>query len=253
MPTAFITGGTKRIGRYIAKIFAEKGYDLILHDHSDISQREAVRHELSQFTNKISFLNADLLNENKIEALCNDIEDICNIPDTIIHTASLFEKDDFHNFKRASWHKHMDIHVLAPLEITQYFAGKISQSKTTHKMNVIFLIDQRVSNPNPDFFSYTASKMLVTNLIQTTAMALSPHIRINGVSPGPTLKNVRQAQEDFDLQSSLTPLGHSVPPEDIANACFFLSETNSVTGQIITVDSGQSLDWRTDAYMRVKE
>ena len=107
-----------------------------------------------------------------------------------------------------------------------------------------------VQHPNPDFFSYTASKMLIANLIKTSAMALAPQIRINGISPGPTLRNIRQSEQDFELQAKLTPLEHAVSPEEIANTCIFLCESPSITGQIITIDSGQSLDWRTKSYLK---
>jgi len=250
MPTAFITGGTKRIGRYIAKAFAEKGYDLILHDHSDTSYRKAIKKD---FPNKVDFVNANLLDPDAVHKLCDEISHISTVPDVIIHTASLFEKDKLQDFSRDTWDKHMHIHALVPLEIMQYFSKKAENIQSTKKTSVIFLVDQRVNNPNPDFFSYTASKMLVNNLIQTSAMALCSHMRINGVSPGPTLKNTRQSQEDFDLQASMTPLAQAVSPDDIAQACLFLSETDSITGQIITIDSGQSLDWRTEAYIKVNE
>ena len=253
MPTAFITGGTKRIGRYIAKAFAQKGYDLILHDHSDTSYRDEIEKEYKDFPNNVYFVNANLLDKDAVKILCDDVSSIYTVPDVIIHTASLFEKDNFNDFTRDAWDKHINIHALAPLEITQYFSNKSAHIKNTHKVSVVFLVDQRINNPNPDFFSYTASKMLIANLIQTSAMALCSHMRINGVSPGPTLKNTRQSQDDFDLQSRLTPLEHAVSPDDIASACLFLSETASITGQILTLDSGQSLDWRTEAYMRVKE
>lgn len=250
MPTAFITGGTKRIGRYIAKAFATKGYDLILHDHSDMSYRDVIEKD---FPNKVHFVNANLLDADAVQKLCNEVSDICTVPDVIIHTASLFEKDRLQDFSRTIWDKHIHIHALAPLEMIQYFSNKAENTQNRKKTSVIFLIDQRVNNPNPDFFSYTASKMLVSTLIQTSAMAVCSHMRINGVSPGPTLKNTRQSQEDFDLQARLTPLAQAVSPDDIAKACLFLSETDSITGQILTIDSGQSLDWRTEAYMRVNE
>ena len=151
MPTAFITGGTKRIGFHIAVAFAKKGYDLILHDHTDTSHRDDILKHLKGIPINISFVNADLLEQDQIHNMCQEVANICgvhnahNIPDIIIHTASLFEKDDIKNFDRTSWNNHLNIHALAPLEITQFFAKKISYAPDV-KMNSIALIDRSTTS-----------------------------------------------------------------------------------------------------------
>ena len=126
----------------------------------------------------------------------------------------------------------------------------------THKQNignVIHLIDQRIKNPTPEFFSYTASKMFLAALTKQTAVACSPCIRVNAIAPGSTLPSPRQTHDDFLNQASLTPLGKAVDLSDITNAVQFILDSHSMTGEIITLDSGQNFDWRTVNFLQSKE
>ncbi|MEM6602852.1 MAG: SDR family oxidoreductase [Pseudomonadota bacterium] len=247
MATALITGGTKRIGYHIAAYFAEKGYDLILHDHKKSAARENCLAQLEPKGVKIHFISADLTNQKVAQTFVEDITNHFAVPDVFIHTASLFENDNADNFMAENWHKNMMIHCYIPSDIIRHLVKhKIFKSAT-------FLIDQRIKHPNPDFFTYTASKMLCGDLVKLLSLAHAPHVRINGISPGPTLRNSRQHETDFQMQANATPLGRAVDPKEIAMAAHFLAESSATTGEIITIDSGQSLDWRTESYLKVRE
>jgi NAD(P)-dependent dehydrogenase (short-subunit alcohol dehydrogenase family) len=78
------------------------------------------------------------------------------------------------------------------------------------------------------------------------AQALGPKgVRVNAIGPGPTLKNPRQSDQDWERQNQATVLGHGADPEDICGALLYLLSARSVTGQMIAVDGGQHLTWRT--------
>ena len=84
-------------------------------------------------------------------------------------------------------------------------------------------------------------------------MSLSPDIRVNGIAPGPTMKNKRQSEKHFKKQYLATPLKRQVNVEEICNAVDFFIKNKSITGQVIAIDSGQNLNWQTPDIMKVKE
>ena len=119
--------------------------------------------------------------------------------------------------------------------------------------NIINIIDQRVEKLTPFFFSYTLSKSSLATFTKTSAMKLAPNIRVNGISPGPTLKNKRQSKRHFKKQWKSTLLKKKVDLENICNGVKFLIENKNITGEIINIDSGQRLVWQTPDIINTKE
>ena len=119
--------------------------------------------------------------------------------------------------------------------------------------NIINIIDQRIKKLTPYFFSYTLSKAALGTLTETAAMKLAPNIRVNAVLPGPTMKNKRQSDKHFKAQWKSTILKKQVDINNICSLIRYFIESDSVTGQIISVDSGQSLAWKTPDIIRSKE
>ena len=119
--------------------------------------------------------------------------------------------------------------------------------------NIVNIIDQRVEKLTPFFFSYTLSKSGLATLTKTSAMKLAPNIRVNAVSPGPTLKNKRQSEKHFKKQWKSTILEKKVDTKNVSSAVKFLINNNNITGEIINVDSGQRLAWKTPDVINAKE
>ena len=119
--------------------------------------------------------------------------------------------------------------------------------------NIVNIIDQRVEKLTPFFFSYTLSKSGLATLTKTSAMKLAPNIRVNAVSPGPTLKNKRQSEKHFKKQWKSTILEKKVNTKNVSSAVKFLINNNNITGEIINVDSGQRLAWKTPDIINAKE
>ena len=143
----------------------------------------------------------------------------------------------------------MNINLKAPSILIRDFA-KIYTGK---EGNIINIIDQRVEKLTPFFFSYTLSKSSLVTLTKTAAMKLAPNIRVNGVSPGPTLKNKRQSEKHFKKQWKSTILRKKVDTKNVSSAVKFLINNSNITGQIINVDSGQRLAWQTPDIINAKE
>ena len=187
--------------------------------------------------------------EEDIKKIIKSSKKYLNYFDCLINNASMFENDKLENFSSDSWNKHLNINLKAPALLTKEFAKNIKGKNN----NIINIIDQRVFKLTPFFFSYTLSKTGLFTLTKTAAMSLAPKIRVNGIAPGPTIKNKRQSETHFKKQFLATPLKKQVNVNEISSAVDFFIRNSSITGQVLSVDSGQSLNWQTPDVVKGKE
>jgi NAD(P)-dependent dehydrogenase (short-subunit alcohol dehydrogenase family) len=139
---------------------------------------------------------------------------------------------------------------LAPAAFIKEFSKIKNLSKNK---SIINILDQRIFKLTPHFFSYTISKTGLQTITKTAAMKLAPTIRVNAIAPGPVLKNKRQTEKHFNKQSKNTLLSKTVKIEDICKTAYLLANSETITGQIIAVDSGQSLNWKTPDMIGINE
>ena len=244
-----ITGGATRIGAAIAKSLAD--YETIITIHYNRSKGNALKlkKELENLGSEVYLLKADLNNLKQTQALLKLAYKKMKGLNCLINNASLFENDSLHNFTDKSFTRHLNINLKAPAILIQNFKKLLKNSDG----NIINIIDQRVEKLTPYFFSYTLSKSCLVTLTKTTAMKLAPNIRVNGISPGPTLKNSRQSESHFKKQCKSILLKKKVKLESICGGVKFLIENENITGEIINIDSGQRLAWNTPDIINVKE
>ena len=235
-----ITGAATRIGKAIALHFAERGWNIAIHYFKSSSKAKNLKKIIEQNWSKAVLIKADLKNTKQVEKIIPLAKKQLGTIDCLINNAALFEKDDILNFTTKSWNDHLNINLLAPTILIKQFAKQASK-KT--KSNIINIIDQRIFKLTPIFMSYTLSKSALYTLTKTMAMRLSSNIKVNGIAPGPTIKSKRQTTKHFNKQAKSTLLKKPVGPEDICDTVEFLINNNSITGQVIPVDSGQNLTW----------
>ena len=233
-----ITGAATRIGKAIALHFAERGWNIALHYFRSSSKAKELKKIIEQNWVKVALIKSDLKNPKQTEKIITLARKKLGTIDCLINNAALFEKDDIANFTTKSWNDHLNINLLAPAILTKQFAKQASKKTVS---NIINIIDQRIFNLTPFFMSYTISKSGLQTLTKTKAMRLGPNIKVNAIAPGPTIKSKRQTDGHFRNQVRSTLLKKSVRSEDICDTIEFLINNNSVTGQIIAVDSGQNL------------
>ena len=245
----FITGGATRIGAAIAKSLAD--YETIITIHYNRSKKNALKlkKELEDLGSEVYLLKADLNNHKQTHALLKLAYKKMKGLNCLINNASLFENDSLYNFTDKSFTKHLNINLKAPAILIQNFKKLLKNSEG----NIINIIDQRVEKLTPYFFSYTLSKTSLVTLTKTTAMKLAPNIRVNGISPGPTLKNSRQSETHFKKQWKSVLLKKKVELKNICEGVKFLIKNDNITGEVINIDSGQRLAWNTPDIINVKE
>jgi len=235
-----ITGAATRVGKAIALHFAERGWNIGLHYFRSSSKAKKLKKIIEQNRVQVALIKADLKNPKQTEKIIFLAKKKLGTIDCLVNNAALFEKDDIANFTTKGWNDHLNINLLAPAILTKQFA---KQAKKKTVSNIINIIDQRIFNLTPYFMSYTISKSGLQTLTKTMASRLGPNIKVNAIAPGPTIKSKRQTDRHFRNQVRSTLLKKSVRSEDICDTVEFLVNNNSITGQIIAVDSGQNLSW----------
>ena len=240
--TVLVTGAAKRLGRAIALDLAAHGWNVAIHYNSSEDDADSAAQAVRAFGAEAATLKCDLSKEAETAKLVDRAVRELGPLTALINSASLFENDDWQSASRKTWDDHIETNLRAPLVLSQMFAKQLPHNA---KGSIINIIDQRVLKPTPQFLSYSVSKAGLHWLTTTLAQGMGPRIRVNAVGPGPTLKNPRQSDADFNRQRDATLLGRGAEPADICAAVRYLLEAEAVTGQMLAVDGGQHLIWQT--------
>ena len=245
-----ITGSSQRIGRELCLYFAKKGWNIAIHFNKSKRQAKVLKKEIEKYGVKCICIQGNLLNIKIIKKIVATANKNLGSINCIINNASIFNNDNILNFSEKSWNEHIKINLLAPAAFIKEFSKIKNLSKNK---SIINILDQRIFKLTPYFFSYTISKTGLQTITKTAAMKLAPTIRVNAIAPGPVLKNKRQTEKHFNKQSKNTLLGKTVKIEDICKTAYLLANSETITGQIIAVDSGQSLNWKTPDMIGINE
>ena len=240
---ALVTGAGRRLGRAIAFDLAQNGWRVGVHYQSSEADALSLVADIEAMGGRAAPLRADLARLEDVERLVSDCSQALGPPNCLINNAARFEWDWPDNLHEAGWALHQDINLRAPVFLTKAFASALPDDG---EGNVINLIDQKVLALNPHNFSYTIAKSALWTATRTFAQALAPRIRVNAIAPGPVLPYQGQTEEDFERECQDTLLKRAVPLGDITSTVRFLLETRSITGQMIALDGGRHLNWRSD-------
>ena len=228
--TAIVTGGAKRIGAAISRALAAEGWHVLIHYNVSGTEAEALKDELGS----ASTVKAELGHPNAAETIMAALDGLPP-PRLLVNNASRFVYDSAREFSVAGWDSNLDVNLRAPALLSRAFAATVGDGGGV----IVNLLDAKLSAPNPDFFSYTVSKIGLAGLTELCARAFAPHIRVCGIAPSVTLLSGPQSRENFDAVHKLNPLGRGVEVAEIVAALRFIVATPTLTGQVITLDGGQ--------------
>jgi NAD(P)-dependent dehydrogenase (short-subunit alcohol dehydrogenase family) len=239
--TALITGAAKRIGKEIALSLAKDGWDIAIHYNSSEQEANEVANDVMALGQRACLVQADLSNkddiENVIPKACEELGRI----GCLINNASIFKDDSIQDVTWKSWDSHLTTNLSAPVFLMQAFVKQLGEG---NKGAIINMLDQRVLNLTPRFMSYTVSRMGLWTLTQTLAQSLAPDVRVNGIALGPVVKAFGQSQEHFDARLKSSPLGISVPTDEICDSVKLILNSSAMTGNLLVLDSGMHLGWQ---------
>ncbi len=234
-----ITGAATRIGRVIAEGLASDGWAVIVHYNRSRDNAQSVLEAIKKSGGTAISVQANLNVPFELNSLIDKARLELGRPLTaLINNASVFNADLATDFTPALLDHHLNINLNAPLVLTQHFAAQLQENEVGAVIN---MIDQRVLKPAPSYFTYSMSKSALYWATKTMAQSFAPQIRVNGIGPGPTLKNHMQTTAEFEAEAGSTLLGAGSPPETILDGVRYLLTAQSVTGQMLAIDGGQHL------------
>ena len=228
--TAIVTGGARRIGAAIARALSADGWHLLIHCNRSVAEAEALAAELGN----ARIVSADLADSGVAATIMSALGELPPAR-LLVNNASRFAYDGAEDFSVADWDLNQAINLRAPALLSQAFAARAGEGGL-----IVNLLDAKLAAPNPDFFSYTVSKIGLAGLTELTARAYAARkIRVCGIAPSVTLVSGRQSPENFERVHTLNALKRGVDVEQIVAALRFIIATPTMTGEIITLDAGQ--------------
>jgi NAD(P)-dependent dehydrogenase (short-subunit alcohol dehydrogenase family) len=240
--TALVTGAGKRLGREIALALARAGWNVAVHHRHSATEAEHTAAECRALTGRASSAHtffADLTDEASVRKLLPDVAAHFGQLGAVVNSASTFENDNAQSFGFQAMETHLRANTGAAVLLAQalhaHLAGRDGRGA------VVNLLDQKLWNMNPDFFSYTLSKAALEAANTMLALALAPRVRVVGVAPGLTLTSHLLSEQQFAELHQQSPLGRSSTPEDVASTVLFALTNQSITGTTLLVDGGQHL------------
>jgi NAD(P)-dependent dehydrogenase (short-subunit alcohol dehydrogenase family) len=234
-----VTGAARRLGRDIALALAAGGWQVAVHYRS--SEEDAIKTvaACAQLSGAAAAFHADLNDEAAVRGLLPAVVERMGQVDAVVNNASTFEQDSAASFGFAALDRHLHSNTGAAIVLAQALHAHVASRGATGA--VVNLLDQKLWNQNPDFFSYTLSKAALEAAGTMLALALAPQVRVVGVAPGLTLTSHLLTDEQFEARHKLSPLGRSSTAADVAATVKFALENSSITGTTLLVDGGQHL------------
>jgi len=248
--TALVTGSARRLGAGIAQTLAECGFSVAVHANQSRDEAQKLVSKLTDTGHRAKAFEADLGIHEQACGLIDCVNAAMGPIDLLVNNASVFRNDSVSQIDMENFDEHFAIHVKAPLLLSEAFARQLPEDGNGLIVN---MIDQRVWALTPNFFTYTLSKSTLWTATQTMAQALAPRIRVNAIGPGPTMKNSRQNDADFQSQVDRLILRRGPEIAEIGQTIRYLYETPSLTGQMIALDGGQHLAWETPDVTGINE
>jgi NAD(P)-dependent dehydrogenase (short-subunit alcohol dehydrogenase family) len=228
--TAIVTGGAKRIGAALSRALAADGWHVLIHYRASRAEAEALAASLGS----ASIVQADLADPDAADCILGALDGLPP-PRLLVNNASRFVLDGHDDFTPEAWDLHQAINLRAPALLSRGFARAVGEGPGL----IVNLLDAKLAAPNPDFFSYTISKIGLAGLTELCARAFAPRIRVCGIAPSVTLVSGPQSRENFETVHAMNALRRGVDVSEIVAALRFIIDTPTYTGQTIVLDGGQ--------------
>ena len=234
MKSVFVTGGAQRIGAVVSRRFADAGWHVAIHCHSSTEEAE----DLAASLPSAEVVQCDLCDGDAASALIGILAGRLNDWRVLVNNASVFTPDSVDALDEAVSREAMQVNAVTPARMAQAFLG---QARSQGGRRVIQFTDQKLANPNPDFFSYTISKHAADAAARMMAMVHRGDDRLYTLAPGAILASHDQSAKEAEISHRMNLLQRRTGADEVAEAALFLAEGPLASGETLYVDSGQHL------------
>jgi len=242
--TALITGAAKRIGRAIALELAEKGFDIVIsYNNSDADAKKTASEIVKKFAVKCEIFKCDLTKQDQVKKLAEFMKNNFANWSLLINNASIFNKSKFLTASDSEGLENLNVHFIAPLILSKIFAQN-SITKKIKNAQIINMIDKNIARYDTSYFYYLLSKKFLAEFTKMLAVEIAPQVRVNAIAPGFIIEPVDGGRSDEETQKIIkkTPLQTQGDVKNICQAVEFFLQNKFVTGQILFIDGGASLN-----------
>lgn len=240
-----ITGAAQRLGRELALGFAAAGWGVLCHYRHSRAGAEQTQAAVQALGQPCQLLAADLAQAADVEKLIAQSVALTGVvPRCVINNASIFEADSAATASAQALLAHLHTNTIAPLLLgnaLHAWVQRLGAAAQPGCHSVIHVLDQKVHNLNPDYFSYTVSKLALERSVALQAQALAPLVRVCGLSPGLLYLSGPQTQDNFDRASQVNLLRQPINPADVARCALVIAQNPSLNGCTLRADNGQHL------------
>lgn len=237
---ALVTGAARRVGAQIARSLHAEGMDLILHYRSSADGAKALQAELEAARpDSVLLYQADLNRSIGFAAMIERVRAFRGRLDVLVNNASSFYPTPFGDASEQQWEDIVGSNLKGPFFLTKEAASMLRTAGGC----VVNLVDIYAERPLKDHPIYSIAKAGNAMMVKSLARELGPSVRVNGIAPGAILWPEQALSEDVKKEIlERTALKQAGSPEDIARTLLFLvRDAGYITGQIITVDGGRTL------------
>ena len=240
MPAVLVTGGAQRVGAAFSRAFAAAGWHVVIHYHSSGEAAAKLAAELPS----AETVQADLARDDAPDHLARTIAERLDDWRCLVNSASVFAPDEVTALDPETYTQAMQVNARAPAMLAQSY---LAHARAPGGRRVIQVTDQKLANPNPDFFSYTMSKHALDATIRMlgqtreTGGAARPQDRVYGLAPGAVLASHDQSEEEAERSHLLNLRRRRTMPSDVAQAAVALARGDLASGETLFVDNGQHL------------
>jgi NAD(P)-dependent dehydrogenase (short-subunit alcohol dehydrogenase family) len=234
-PAILVTGGAKRIGAAISRAFGKAGWHVVIHYGQSRAQAEALAAELQSAEAVSCELDDWEAGSAMVRTLASRLKDWR----MLVNCAAVFNLDTAQALDPATLERAMRVNAATPARLAQEF---LAHARASGGRRVIHVTDQKLRNPNPDFFSYTMSKHALSATVPMLSMARAdPRDRVYAIAPGAILASHDQTEAETEVSHRMNLLSRRTTPEDIAGTALFMAGGWLASGETVFVDSGQHL------------
>jgi len=235
-----VTGGAHRLGALICQQFAQAGWQVWCHAQRSVPAAQALCDQIIAQGGQARTVQADLALAEERERMMAEIAAHGGPLECLVNNASSFESDEANDFDVQALRLQLEVNLVAPLHLSRLMVQNLS-AQMPQAASIIHLLDQKVFKLNPDYFSYTVSKLALERSVALQAQALAPRVRVCGVAPGLMFLSGPQTQANFDQASRVNLLQRAIDPVQVAATCLFIAQNPALNGVTLPVDNGQHL------------